>query len=93
MNVTPLHNASQITGPSPDSTSAEQQAENLALVQAVHAINAAELYGEDSELSFALDRRVQSAAVRLVHRKTRQVIREIPADQVLSLAESLASDA
>jgi len=91
MDVSPLHNAPQIVAPSPTAGSAGQQAENLPLVQAVHAINAAELYGEESELTFALDRRTRRATVRLVHRRTRQVIREIPADQVLSLAESVTS--
>jgi flagellar protein FlaG len=88
MNVTPLHN-SQIVAPSPVPASNDQQAENLALVQAVQAINAAELYGEQGELSFALDRRTQRGVVRLIERKTKQVIREVPPDQVLSLAESL----
>jgi len=87
MDVAPLHNASMVAT-SPVSVPAEQQAENLQLIQAVHAINAAELYGEDSELTLALDRRTRRATVRLVHRKTRQVIREVPADQVLSMAGS-----
>jgi len=91
MDVSPLHNAPQIVAPSPTSGSAEQQAENLQLVQAVHAINAAELYGEESELTFVLERRTRRATVRLVHRRTRQMIREIPADQVLSMAESVTS--
>lgn len=86
MDVAPLHN-SPIVAPSPVSVSAEQQAETLQLIQAVHAVNAAELYGEESELTLALDRRTRRAIVRLVHRKTGQVIREIPADQVLSMVD------
>jgi flagellar protein FlaG len=86
MDVAPLNNA-PIVAPSPVSASAEQQAGNLQLIQAVHAINAAELYGDQSELSLVLDRRTRRATVRLVHRKTRQVIREIPTDQVLSMAD------
>ena len=89
MDVAPLHNTPQTTAPSPISVSAEQQAQNLELVHAVRAVNAAELYGEYSELTLALDRRSQRAVVRLVHRKTRQVIREVPADHILGLAESL----
>ena len=56
------------------------------------AINAAELYGEDSELAFVLDRRTRRALIRLVDRKTKQVLRELPSDLVLSLAESVAPD-
>jgi uncharacterized FlaG/YvyC family protein len=86
MDVTPLHHV-PIVAPSPVSVSAEQQAENLQLIQAVHAVNAAELYGEETELTMVLDRRTRRATVRLVHRKTRQVIREIPAGQVLSMVD------
>lgn len=93
MDVAPLHNAPQTVAPSPVSVTAEQQAANLQLVQAVRAINAAELYGEDSELSLAFDRRTRRAIVRLVYRKTSQAIREIPAEQVLGLAESLDLEA
>jgi uncharacterized FlaG/YvyC family protein len=89
MDVTPLYGTPQTAAPSYVSLSAEQQAQNLELVRAVHAVNAAELYGEDSELTFALDRRSRRTVVRLVHRKTKQFIREIPADHVLALAESL----
>jgi uncharacterized FlaG/YvyC family protein len=89
MDVAPLHNTPQTTAPSPISASAEQQAQNLELVHAVRAVNAAELYGEYGELTFALDRRSHRAVVRLVHRKTRQVIREVPAGHILDLAESL----
>lgn len=85
MDVAPLHNA-PIVASSPVSVAAGQQAENLQLVQAVHAINAAELYGEENELTLALDRRTRRATVRLIHRKTGQVIREIPAEQILSVA-------
>lgn len=89
MHVAPLQSSSQAAAPSPASMSTEQQARNMDLVNAVHAVNAAELYGEGSELALVLDRHRKRALVRLVDRKTSQVIREVPADQVLSLADSL----
>jgi uncharacterized FlaG/YvyC family protein len=45
------------------------------------------MFGEDSELSFSLDRRSQHAVMRLVNRKTKEVIRQIPAEHVLRMAE------
>lgn len=91
MDVAPLHNAPMVAS-SPVSVPAEQQAENLQLVQAVHAINAAELYGEENELTLALDRRTRRATVRLVRRKTGQVIREVPADEILNMGAPRADD-
>ena len=60
-----------------------------ALIQAVRAVNAAELYGQENELSFAFDRGSQRAVVRIVDRKTREVVQQIPTEQVLRLAEEL----
>jgi len=59
MDVAPLHNTPQTVAPAPVSADGEQQAQNLQLIQAVHAVNAAELYGEESELAFWLDRRTR----------------------------------
>jgi flagellar protein FlaG len=88
MDVAPLNTAPQAAAPAPVSLSAEQQVQNRQLIQAVQAVNAAELFGQDSELTFALERRTQRALVRLLNRKTRELIRDIPADELLRLAET-----
>ena len=87
MDITPLHTAPQAAAPAALSAPAVQQAENLKLIQAVHAINASEMFGEDSELTFSLDRRTQHAVMRVVNRKTKEVIRQIPGEHVLQMAE------
>ena len=58
-----------------------------ALIQAVKAINAPGLFGEDNELSFIMDRNSHRVIVRIVNRDTREVVRQIPAEYVLRLAE------
>jgi len=88
MDIAPLHTASPTSAPAPVSPSAEQQAQNRELIQAVHAINAAELFGEDSELTFALDRKTGRGLIRLVRRKTRELVREVTPEDVLSLADA-----
>jgi len=85
MDVSPLQTPSQVAAPGPVSISAEQQAENRQLIQAVHAVNAAELFGKDSELTFAFDRTARRAVIRLVNRKTRKEIRRIPSEELLQL--------
>jgi uncharacterized FlaG/YvyC family protein len=87
MDVAPLNTAPQATAPAPVSLSPEQQAQNRQLIQAVQAVNVAGLFGQDSELAFVLERRTQRALVRLVNRKTREVLRELPDDEVLRRAE------
>jgi uncharacterized FlaG/YvyC family protein len=85
MDVAPLHSPLQVATPSPLFISAEQQAENRQLIQAVHAVNAAELFGKDTELTFAFDRITRRALIRLVNRKTGKEIRQIPAEELLRL--------
>ncbi len=59
------------------------------LMQAVKAVNGAKLFGQDSELSFVMDRETKRLVVRLVNKDTRKVIRQVPAEEVLRRAEAL----
>ena len=79
----PLH----ISGPA--EVSVPDADDRRELIHAVRAINAAELYGQEHELSFAVDRETRRAVVRIVDRKTRAVVDQIPSEQVLRLAEEL----
>jgi len=63
-------------------------ADQHALVQAVKAVNAIELFGQDNELTFFLDRNTHRAVVRIVNRNTREVVQQIPDEYVLRLAEA-----
>jgi uncharacterized FlaG/YvyC family protein len=58
-----------------------------ALVQAVKAVNAIEMFGQDNELTFFLDRNTHRAVVRIVNRNTHEVVQQIPSEYVLRLAE------
>jgi uncharacterized FlaG/YvyC family protein len=59
------------------------------VAQAVQAVNAAKLFGQDAELSFVMDREAKRLVVRLVNKDTRKVIRQVPAEEVLRTAEEL----
>jgi flagellar protein FlaG len=72
--------------PAPPAVEVERRRE---LIQAVRAVNGAEIYGQENELSFAFDRGSQRAVIRIVDKKTREVVQQIPNEQVLRLAEEL----
>jgi uncharacterized FlaG/YvyC family protein len=57
------------------------------MAHAVTAINAAKLFGQDSELTFAMDRESKRTIIRLVDRKTGKVIQQIPTENVLLMAQ------
>lgn len=67
----------------------DRAAENRQLVQAVKALNGSELFGHDSELQFQRDRMTHRMVIRLVNRKTNEVVSQIPPEYVLELASDL----
>ena len=62
-----------------------------ALIQAVKAVNAARLTGQDNELKLWLVPNSRQAVVRLVDRETHEVVAQIPSEHVLRMAEELKS--
>ncbi|MEO7651824.1 MAG: flagellar protein FlaG, partial [Bryobacteraceae bacterium] len=67
----------------------EQQAQHRELIQAVRALNASGKLGQDSELTFSLDRQTQRPVMKRVNRETNEVIEQIPTERVLRLAQEL----
>lgn len=67
----------------------QQRVEQRQLVQAVQAVNGAQLFGESTELTFAFDRYTKMPVMRIVDKETKEVIRQVPPEYVLRLAEDL----
>jgi len=68
---------------------AEQAAQNREVIQAVKAINNAEMFGQDRELTFQRDAVTNRMVVRVVDRKTKEVLSQLPPEYVLRLSENL----
>ncbi len=66
-----------------------QAAGNREIIQAVRAVQESGAMGEENELTFQLDRRTQRVVLRIVNRKTREVVRQVPPEYVLRMAEEL----
>jgi uncharacterized FlaG/YvyC family protein len=69
--------------PAPQKPGEDQRA----LIQAVKAVNAAEMFGQENELTFIIDRAAHIAVVRIVNKKSGEVVQQIPNEQVLKMAE------
>jgi flagellar protein FlaG len=67
-------------------------AENRDLIQAVRAINETEFLGSDNELSFARDQETGRPVIRIVDRTTKEVIRQVPSEYILRVAQDLRAD-
>ncbi len=78
-------NAPSAAAPAPV-TPVDKAAENREVIQAVKALNGSQMFGQDNELLFQRDRQTQRMVVRVVNRKTQEVISQIPPEYVLRLA-------
>ncbi len=67
----------------------DKTAENRQVVQAVKAVNGTEMFGPENELRFQKDPESKRMVVRVVNRKTREVLSQVPAEYVLRLAEDI----
>jgi flagellar protein FlaG len=67
----------------------DQAAQNREIVQAVKAVNSAELYGPNQELTYQQDTASKRMVVRVVDSTTKQVLVQIPPEYVLALAADL----
>jgi uncharacterized FlaG/YvyC family protein len=67
----------------------ENAAEKRQVVQAVKAVNGTEMFGPDNELSFQKDPETHRFVVRVINRKTREVVSQVPEEYILRLAEDL----
>jgi len=87
MDISSIAHFPAPSGVSTSSTPPPPSPDQRALIQAVKAVNSTALFGEDHELSFILDRNTRQVIVRVINRDTREVLRQIPAEYVLRLAE------
>jgi flagellar protein FlaG len=66
---------------------AEQRAERHQLVRAVKKVNETVFAADGREVVYSFDREAKRPVIRLVDKQTQEVIRQIPAEYLLRLAE------
>ena len=81
--------ASQAHAPASPNSVIPPTEQQRTLIRAVSAVNASEMFGEENEVTYQVDRKAQQVVVRIVNRKTGELVNEIPSEYVLRLAEKL----
>lgn len=71
--------------------SPQERAEQRQLIQAVRAMNESEFFGDTSELTFSLDPNTRRPIFKLIDKRTQEVIRQVPPEYLLRLAQESAS--
>jgi uncharacterized FlaG/YvyC family protein len=89
MDVASVSNPAHPLPAMSDPANANWLVENRELIRSVKAINASELFGEGSELTFVLDRDTQRPLVRVVDRESGKILWQAPPEYVLKLALTL----
>ena len=67
----------------------EQPSQTRDVVQAVKALNATEMFGQENELTFQMDRQAKRMVIQIVNRQTQEVVSQIPPEYVLRLSEDI----
>ncbi len=94
MNVSSVSPASfpeptSATDTNPRPQTAEQASKRAELVQAVKTVNDSRTLGDNSELTFILDRTTHRMITRVIDRTTKEVVMQIPPQYVLDLAKQI----
>lgn len=87
--VDAVHAAGQSLAAAVATAPPEKSTEQREIIQAVKAVNASEMFGINSEVAFAIDRETRRPVVRIVDRNTNEVIRQIPPEYLLRMAQDL----
>jgi uncharacterized FlaG/YvyC family protein len=89
MDIASVSHPGQVLPVVPDTQSPNWLVENRELIRTVKGINASELFGEDSELTFAMDRETKRPVVRVINRHTHEVLLQSPPEYILQVARAL----
>lgn len=84
--VSSLDRATQAPAAIASAVPVEKAAEKREVIQAVKALNNTQMFGQDNELTFQKDPDSQRMVVRVVNKKTKEVVSQIPPEYVLRLA-------
>lgn len=90
MEINPLSMVSPLTPIDPAPRLDANTELTRATVVAVRALNKSELFGKDRELQFMRDSDTRRPIIRIVSRKTGEVLDQIPPESVLKIAANLA---
>lgn len=89
MDISAVNRSGAVAPASVPTAPVEQQTQNRDLIQAVRALNGAEMFGENNELQFQKDPLSHRMVIRIVDRKTGELLSQIPSEYVLEMAAEL----
>jgi uncharacterized FlaG/YvyC family protein len=89
MDVSAIHQMMQPQAATASVAPVQQPPEYREVIQSVKALNAAEMFGQQNELMFHLDRPSHRMVIQVVNRETQEVVSQVPPEYILRLAADL----
>jgi uncharacterized FlaG/YvyC family protein len=86
MDLSTINGAAHVPAPT---VTFDKMADRREVVQAVKAVNGAEMFGADNELSFQKDPETHRFVVRVINKKTHEVLSQVPEEYLLRLAKDI----
>jgi uncharacterized FlaG/YvyC family protein len=93
MDIAYVQRAAPVSVPSEVVSSPMDSPAQRELIQAVRAVNQSEMFGAENELTFQRDRETRRMVIRLVDRRTNEVVSQLPPEYVLRVAQELSKGA
>ena len=93
MEIRKLTNVNELTAVAPVSPISPQEREvQQKLIRAVESVNSSHLFGQSTELTFSYDRHSRKTILQIIDRETKEVIRQLPPEYLLRLAQELEEE-
>jgi flagellar protein FlaG len=89
MEISALNRSLSAAAAPAETSPMDKATENREVVRAIKALNGAEMFGDENQLRFQRDAETQRMIIRIVNRRTGEVVSQIPPEYVLRLAEDL----
>lgn len=83
----PAYAAASAQSSTPAPLTPEERAAAQSVIQAVKAINSADLFGPENEVTFVKDPNSNRLLTRVVTRDSHELVAQIPSNEVLRMAE------
>lgn len=64
-------------------------AQRQRIARAINSLNNVNMFGENREITFAVDRTTNRSVIRVIDRETRETVAQLPPEYVLRLAASI----